>query len=125
MMSLSGTFQIINWQESIEQQFNDGAKLSIALVQQTYSGDMMGNSTVRYQLYYNKSGDALFQGFETISYQYQQETAQLTIKHDGKFEQGTACSTFMVVDSSHDSQLTGRTGSFTSLEGGQARYQIL
>lgn len=123
-MPLNGTFQIINWQESIEQQFNEGAKLSIALVQQTYSGDIMGNSMVRYQLYYNKSGNALFQGFETISYQYQQETAQLILKHDGKFEHGIASSTFMVVDSSHDSQLTGRTGSFTSLAGGKARYQI-
>lgn len=124
-MELTGTFQIIDWQENIEQQLHDGAKLSTALVQQTYSGDLIGSSTVRYQLYYHKNGDALFHGFETISYQHQHDTAQLTLKHDGKFEQGVAAGTFTVLDSSHDGRLTGRSGSFTSLEGGRARYQIL
>jgi len=125
MIELTGTFQIIDWQENIEQQLYDGAKLSTALVQQTYSGDLIGSSTVRYQLYYHKNGNALFHGIETISYQLQHETAELVIKHDGRFEHGKASSNFMVLGSSHDATLSGRTGHFTSLEGGKARYQIV
>jgi len=123
-MELKGTFQITDWQETVKQKFEKGKKLSVALVQQAYAGDINGNSEVRYQLYYSESGDALFNGFETISYDKNNEQVSLTIKHDGKFENGTASSEFTIVDSSHDSNLVGKIGTFKSIEGGKATYQI-
>jgi hypothetical protein len=123
-MELKGTFQITDWQETIEQEFDEGEKLSIALIQQAYSGDINGNSKVRYQLYYSKSGDALFNGFETITCDRNNEQVLLTIKHDGQFENGTASSEFTIVDSSHDNNLVGKIGTFKSIEGGKAIYQI-
>lgn len=123
-MELKGIFQITDWQETVEQEFEKGKKLSIAIVQQAYSGDINGNSKVRYQLYYCESGDALFNGFETIKYDKNNEQVSLTIKHDGKFENGTASSDFTIIDSSHDNNLVGRSGTFKSIEGGKATYQI-
>ncbi|MFK3862199.1 DUF3224 domain-containing protein [Pseudoalteromonas rhizosphaerae] len=123
-MELKGTFQITDWQETVEQEFEKGKKLSAALVQQAYSGDINGNSEVRYQLYYSESGDALFNGFETITYDKNNEQVLLTIKHDGRFESGIALSEFTIVDSSHENNLVGKSGTFSSIEGGKATYQI-
>ena len=123
-MKLKGTFQITDWQETVEQEFEKGKRLSTALVKQTYSGDIIGNSELRYQLYYSESGDALFNGFETITYDKNNEQVLLTIKHDGKFESGTASSKFTIVDSSHEDNLVGKSGTFRSIEGGKANYQI-
>lgn len=123
-MGLKGTFQITDWQETVEQEFEKGKKLSTALVQQAYSGDINGNSEVRYQLYYSENGDALFNGFETITYDKNDEQVVLILKHDGKFESGIASSKFTIVDSSHECSLIGRSGTFRSIKGGKAIYQI-
>jgi hypothetical protein len=123
-MELKGTFQITDWQETVEKEFEKGKKLSTALVQQVYSGDINGNSEVRYQLYYSESGDALFNGFETIAYDKSDEQIVLTLKHDGKFESGIASSKFTIVDSSHKCSLIDKSGTFRSIEGGKAIYQI-
>lgn len=123
-MELKGTFQITDWQETIEQAFEEGEKLSIALVQQAYSGDINGNSEIRYQLYYSKSGDAVFNGFETITSDKNNEQVLLIIKHNGKFENGTASSQFTIIDSKYDNNLVGKNGTFKSIEGGKAIYQI-
>ncbi|MEM5552886.1 MULTISPECIES: DUF3224 domain-containing protein [Pseudoalteromonas] len=123
-MELKGTFLITKWQETVEQQFEKGQKFSTALVQQAYSGDINGNSEVRYQLYYSEDGDALFNGFETITYDKNDEQVVLTLKHDGKFESGVASSEFTIVDSSHECSLIDKSGTFRSIEGGKGIYQI-
>lgn len=124
MMKLTGTFQITDWQESIEQEFDEGSRLSVAVVKQTYAGDVIGSSSVRYCLYYDKTGNALFNGFETLYWLQNNKQVLLTIKHDGTFDNGVASSNFTVIDSPDDSTLVGKIGSFTAIEGGQASYQI-
>ena len=52
------------------------------------------------------------------------EQIVLTLKHDGKFESGIASSKFTIVDSSHECSLIGKSGTFRSIEGGKAIYQI-
>lgn len=123
-MELTGVLQIMDWQETVENSFGEEIKLSVALVQQIYSGDIVGASNVRYQLFYDKSGNAQFNGFETITYDCNGEQARLTLKHDGAFLNGTASSKFIVIGSTHDTELNGKLGSFTSIEGGKATYEI-
>lgn len=123
-MKLTGIFQITDWQEQVDQLLADGAKLSVATVQQTYTGDIKGSSTVRYQLCYNKSGNAVFHGFETIHLVENNQTNTLVIKHDGQFADGIASSVFTVIDCQNDQTLLGKTGRFTSMEGGKAAYEL-
>lgn len=124
-MTFTGTFQITDWQEQVEQLLDDGAKLSVATVQQTYTGAIEGSSTVRYQLYYHKNGNAVFHGFETIHVIDNNQPHTLVIKHDGQFENGIASSVFTVIDSYNNQTLLGKTGRFTSMAGGKAAYEIL
>lgn len=39
-MQLTGVYEIINWQETTEKQFDDGAKLSKAVVSLSYEGEI-------------------------------------------------------------------------------------
>jgi len=51
-MQLTGIFQITDWQESTQKQFDNGTKLNTCNVSQTYSGDIVGSSKTIYQLKY-------------------------------------------------------------------------
>ena len=68
-MQLKGTFQITNWQETVIHSFDSGAKLSKALVSQSYSGDINGSSEVHYQLSYEsvKPYQSIFSNLTGIS----------------------------------------------------------
>lgn len=123
-MELSGTFQITDWQENVEKELSDGAKLSNAIVQQSYTGDLTGSSEVRYQLYYDAHCNAIFVGFETLTLNADHAPATLVLQHSGAFKNGVASSQFTVVASSADASLLGRSGSFKSTEGGKAEYQL-
>lgn len=123
-MQLKGIFQITNWQESVTQSFDHGAKLSKALVSQSYSGEITGSSEVHYQLNYESNGDACFNGFEFISGTIGDTPCTLTLKHHGSFEKGVAKSQFVIVSSLTHAELLGVTGGFTSGEAGQANYII-
>lgn len=123
-MQLKGTFQITNWQESVTQSFDHGAKLSKALVNQSYSGDITGSSEVHYQLSYASTEDACFNGFEFITGSLGDAPCQLTLKHDGTFEKGVAKSQFIIVSSASHAELQGLSGSFISGDAGLATYII-
>lgn len=123
-MNITGTYQIVEWNETTDQTFGDGVKLSTAAVKQTYSGDLIGNSDIKYQLCYSADGNATFTGFETISVQGDEGEITLILQHNGKFEQGIASSQFIIVGGSGHSNLLGKTGSFSSKEGGTAVYTI-
>lgn len=123
-MQLKGTFQITNWQETVIHSFDSGAKLSKALVSQSYSGDINGSSEVHYQLSYESSGEVNFNGFEFITGSLGDTLCQLTLQHSGTFERGVAKSQFVIISSSTHAELLGLKGVFSSGEAGQASYVI-
>ena len=123
-MQIKGSFQITDWQESTEQTFKDGSKRTKASVTQTYSGEMNGTSQVNYQMYYDKQGNAEFNGFEYIELEQNGGSSMLVLKHNGKFEGGLASSNFVVISSSTDECPVHSKGRFVSTQGGNADYQI-
>lgn len=124
LMPLTGTFQITQWTETVEQELANGTKLSNAIVEQNYEGDITGTSQVNYQMYYGQDGNAVFNGFETITLASQEQQQTLVLKHDGQFNNGVATSKFTIVGSSEDKNLIGQSGSFESIEGGKAKYIV-
>ncbi|MEJ6472719.1 DUF3224 domain-containing protein [Pseudoalteromonas piscicida] len=124
-MQLTGVYEIINWQETTEKQFDDGAKLSKAVVNLDYIGDIQGSSEVYYQLHYTEEGDVEFNGFEAVTGQFLGQQGKVVLMHDGRFKQGKAISNFTVVQSDVTSVTVGDKGSFESTEGKNANYQIV
>ena len=121
-MQLKGTFQITDWKESEEKLFDDGGKLTTATISQDYSGEIIGKSELKYQMYYAPNGDASFVGFEVIVGTIDDKPCELTLKHDGGFEAGIAKSHFTILNTSSDKKLVGMKGYFESGEGGQANF---
>jgi hypothetical protein len=123
-MQLTGTFQITDWQESVEKSFDEGGKLTSAKVCQTYSGDITGKSGITYQMNYEPNGNASFIGLEFIVGNITGKFCKLTIKHDGRFENGLAKSEFSILSSCTHKELVGVKGIFESVEGGKANFAI-
>lgn len=123
-MTISGTFQIIDWKETILQQLDDKAKLTSAVVKQTYSGTLQGGSETTYLMCYAQDGNATFTGFEVLTSQVDSIDVKLILKHDGKFVDGIASSQFVVLQSIPECKFIGKTGHFTSGEAGQAEYSL-
>jgi len=123
-MQLSGIFQITDWQESIEKQFDNHTKLNTANVKQKYSGDIFGTSKITYQMHYDINGDAHFNGFEFISCEISKQPCNLVLKHDGQFKNGMASGNFVIISSDTIKKLIGKTGYFASTSDGMAQYEI-
>ncbi len=123
-MQLKGTFQITDWQESVENSFDEGGKLTTAKVYQTYSGDITGKSEITYQMNYEPNGNASFIGFEFIVGILADKPCKLTIKHDGGFESGLAKSQFSIIHSCTHKELVGKKGKFESAEGREVNFVI-
>ncbi|AWB65256.1 hypothetical protein C2869_01805 [Saccharobesus litoralis] len=122
---LSGEFQITHWQETTEKTFSDGRKQTLAKVNQTYSGDIIGTSELLYQMHYSANGNAIFIGLETLTAQIQNKNTELVIKHCGTFKQGIASSDFEIIECLTQANLMGKKGQFTSTSEGKANYQLL
>jgi len=122
-MPITGQFRISNWTEAVQQQISEDSKLSTAHVEQTYDGDICGNSDVYYQLFYLSPEEARFTGYEIIHGEVTGSTASIILHHDGTFEHGLASSTFTVAACSIDS-LIGRRGHFQAKAGGVADYHL-
>ena len=123
-MNLTGTFQIQDWQEAETKTLSEGRKFTSATVKQEYAGDIKGTSEVHYQMFYSASGNAMFNGYEVLEGEVDGVKCELTISHNGKFEQGVASSEFKVIECLAKPSLLGLEGSFKSGEAGQASYSL-
>lgn len=124
-MNMHGTFQINDWQETTQRTLSDETKLNRAKVTQSYSGNIEGTSEVQYDMFYGLDGNAHFTGFEFISGHIQGQACQLTLKHNGRFENGVASSEFTIIACSNLTELLGKSGHFVATQNGQAEYTLL
>lgn len=123
MQTLTGHFQIKDWQEITQSEY-EATKRSLASVKLEYSGDIVGSSELQYLLSYQTDGSAEFVGFETIQASIKDISGDLILRHFGRFVDGVASSQFVVIHSSTIDKLIGSKGDFCSGENGQARYTI-
>ncbi|GAC16990.1 hypothetical protein GARC_0008 [Paraglaciecola arctica BSs20135] len=123
MQNLTGQFQIKDWQETTQSEYEEG-KRSLAKVKLEYSGDIVGTSDLQYLLSYQADGSAEFVGFETIQASVNDISGYLILRHLGQFVNGVASSQFEIIQSSIDDNLIGLKGDFTSGENGVAGYTI-
>lgn len=122
--TITGTFTIEDWQENTLHELTNDGKITSANVKQSYQGDLSGSSELSYQMHYHSDGNADFIGFEVINAEYGGKACELTLKHQGKFENGQAKSEFTLIQSTPETSWQGARGSFCSTHGGQAEYQL-
>ena len=123
MHKLTGQFQIKDWQETTQSEYELG-KRSLANVKLEYTGDIAGSSELQYLLSYQADGSADFVGFESLQASISGKAGSLVLKHSGSFVDGVASSQFEVIQCSIEDKLIGSKGNFKSGENGQAEYII-
>jgi hypothetical protein len=102
-------FEVTSWEE---QPFDAGvgvAKLTEALVEKTYTGEIEGSSTTKWLMAYDPDQSAVFVGIERIKGKVGGRPGSLVLQHVGKFEDGAATATLTVVSGTNE--LKGASGS--------------
>jgi hypothetical protein len=87
----------------------DGTKLVRASVTATYSGDIAGESTLEYLMYYG-AASVSFIGLERITGQLGGRAGSFVLEHKGVYADGEAQGVFTVVDGSGAGDLRGLRG---------------
>jgi hypothetical protein len=105
---IKASFDIANWDET---PFDDAvgvSKLTEALVDKKYSGDIDGTSATKWLMAYAPDKTATFVGIERIKGTIGGKRGSLVLLHEGTFEGGAATATLRVV--SGTDELTDVTG---------------
>jgi hypothetical protein len=124
-MTGSGTYQIKSWDEQPYHEEEGETKLCRAEITQAYEGTMAGESSLQYLMVYQSGGSAVFTGVERFSGSVDGVAGSFVIIHHGKYEGGTASSSWCIVSGSGTGELSGikGSGSFLAEHGGTASYQ--
>lgn len=125
-MKMKGQFQISQWDENNTFESEDGHKMSLAAIKQSYSGDISGTSAVNYSMCYMSPMLAYFSGYERLQLTVGEKTGVIVLSHDGQFAEGKAQSDFTVLANAGEGDFAGVSGkgSFAAGAGGVADYQL-
>jgi hypothetical protein len=108
---LHATFDVTSWDETPFDEGTGVAKLTEALVEKTYSGDVEGTSTTKWLMAYAPDQSAEYVGLERIKGAVGGRHGSLVLEHVGRFVDGAATATLTVVSGTNE--LKGVTGSGT------------
>jgi hypothetical protein len=111
----TATFQVKTWEVKPYQELDGGAKLTRESVINSFQGDIEGESTLEYLMFYGEDGSASFVGLERIVGRVGGRSGSFVLQHSGTFEGGSVKSTYRVVPGSGTGELRGLRGegSFT------------
>jgi hypothetical protein len=105
---IEATFEIARWDETPFEGGDADTKLTEALVDKTYSGDITGSSTTKWLMAYAPDKSATYVGIEYLSGTVRGRNGGLVLLHDGEFRDGAATAALRVV--SGTGELVGATG---------------
>ena len=106
----TATFEVKSWDEQSYQEFEGGTKLTRASVTTSYHGDIEGEGTLEYLMFYGEDGSASFVGLERVAGRVGNRSGSFVLRHSGAYEGGTAKDTYVVVPGSGTGDLRGLRG---------------
>jgi hypothetical protein len=123
---LTGTFEITAWDETPYDTTGDQPKCTRTAVEQTFTGDIEGTSTVEYLMTYTSESSARFVGQQRIVGGIGEHEGSVVLQFSGTFDGETTRATWTVVDGSGTGDLTTMTGQggFEAPLGEEATYSL-
>ena len=106
----TATFTVESWDEAPWDEQADLPKLTRATVGKALSGDLEGTSTTVWLMSYGADGSADFVGIERIKGSVDGRTGSFVLQHIGRFEDGAARGSLVVIAGSGAGELSGVTG---------------
>lgn len=108
--TLSGTFEIKNWDEKPYHETEGGPKLTHAVINLAYHGDIEAESVLDYLMAYASESSAFFVGMEHVTGRLGGRSGSYVLQHSGTFTNGTATDIYTVVPGSSTGELVGLRG---------------
>jgi hypothetical protein len=123
----AGTFKIESWDESAYVEIEDGGKLTQASVTQAVSGDIEGESVVRWLMCYRADDTADFVGLQRVIGRIGDRSGSFVlVQTDGTFDGKVAKGALSVVPGSGTGDLSGLRGEgeFNAPHGAEASITL-
>jgi hypothetical protein len=108
---LAAEFSIVNWDEQPIVDDTGNGKLTRAVVEKTYSGDVDGHSTTEWLMAYAGDGSATFVGMEHLDGTIGGRKGAVVLRHVGSYADGVATAELTITPGSGSGQLAGAEGS--------------
>lgn len=109
------TFEVKGWDEKPYSEVEGGAKFTRASVTKTFHGDIEGEGTLEYLMFYPGDGTATFIGLERVVGRMGARSGSFVLQHSGTDDGGTASITLSIVPGSGTGDLRGITGQGSSI----------
>jgi hypothetical protein len=109
-----GTFQLKSWDERPHEEFEGGAKLTRAHIEQEFSGDIEGTGSWESVMYYREDGTADYVGYERIVGRLGERTGSFVLQTVGTYDGSDAKTAWSVVPGSGTDGLRGLRGDGSS-----------
>lgn len=106
----SATFEVQSWDEEPFDEYEDGRKLTVAVVTKTFKGDIVGESDLRYLMSYDDEGEGTFVGIERIVGRLGDRAGSFVLQHSGTYQEGTASGTLIVIPGAGTGELASLRG---------------
>jgi Protein of unknown function (DUF3224) len=126
MPTATGTFEVKHWNEAPYEEREDGAKLTRAEVEQSFSGDVAGEGLAQWLMSYRKDGTARFVGLQRVTGVIGDRRGAFVLETVGDFDGAEARWTATVIPGSGSADLEdlSGSGSFRAPHGSTAEFQL-
>jgi hypothetical protein len=126
MAKAQGSFEVTSWNEDTYEELDDGGKLTRASVEQAFTGDIVGDGTVKWLMLYRPDGTAHFVGLQRVRGSVGGRSGSFVLETAGEFDGEEAKGMWTVVAGSGTAGLQGLrgTGSFRAPHGSRASFEL-
>ncbi|HEX2621158.1 MAG TPA: DUF3224 domain-containing protein [Phototrophicaceae bacterium] len=121
-VTATGSVEVKSWEEKTwdGKAWNEvsGSKLTRAVVEQDFHGDLEATSRVEFEMFYPDDQSSTYIGLQQVTGSLGGKSGSFVLQINGTYAEGTAKSTFSVVPNSGSGELRGLkgTGSFISVD---------
>jgi hypothetical protein len=126
MTRYEGGFQLTGFDESTVEDLGDGAKLTKARIEQSFTGGFEGAGEWDGFMYYRADGTAVFTGIQRLTGAIDGRDGAVVLVSAGAFDGHTADSRWDVVEGSARGRLAGMagTGESSAPHGSEGTYSL-
>jgi len=111
MVKAAGTFEVTAWDEKSYLEMADGRKLTRASVKQRFSGDIEGDGSVEWLMFYREDGTAAFVGMQHVAGKIGSRSGSFVLETSGSYDGQTARASWSIIIGSGTDGLRGLRGS--------------
>jgi hypothetical protein len=126
MTKARGSFDVTSWNEETYEELGGGGKLTRAIVEQAFTGDILGDGAVQWLMSYRSDGTAHFVGLQRVRGTLGGRTGTFLVETLGEFDGAEAGGSWTVIAGSGTGDLEGLrgTGSFRAPHGSHATFEL-